>query len=669
MILGKIIGRTTTREFEFLVEGTIDNAKKFEFVQVPFKEGYVLCQVVEILRDSEKTIAKCNIIGYKDEGKVKQLREAFKPGTEVLKAQDEFVKDIIELNTEKGAYVGKLDGKDINVNLDLRQLLTKHITILAKSGAGKSYTVGVLLEEIMDKKVPLLIIDPHGEYSQMKYPNDNKRDKEMFEKFGVSARTFIKNIQEFSDPRANPDAIPLKLSNKMDAQEIAHILPGKMNSNQLACLYTALKDRPGADFDSLILELQTIDNNVKWGVIDMIDYLRKMQLFSFTPTDLNELIQPGKASIINLKGIDPEVGEVIVYKLMKDLFEARKKEKIPPFFAIIEEAHNYCPERSFGEAKSSKILRTIASEGRKFGLGLCIVSQRPARVDKNVISQASTQIILKITNPNDLKAVSTSVEGITAESEAEIKNLPVGTALITGVVDMPLFVNIRPRKTKHGGVAVEMINEDEVEEEKDFLKQAEKFEKKNLMPLIKAKTTKKDIELMSEQEIKELKTYLIPAVLFECKDESGDFNLLVELSQGKMIKNIDENKYAEIPDLTSMSMTQVNALMMLSDMSQFTAADIMERMGITFTQSQEIINALSRKDFLHNRNGKYELQDKELFNPKVNSYYGRIEYDDVEFTDKVKKGVSLEETKEKLQMFAEVAGQKECWIVFHKAFY
>src|SRR3990167_10005041 len=129
-----------------------------------------------------------------------------------------------------------------------------------------------------------------------------------------------------------------------------------------------------------------------------IRYLEKLNLFSDAPTSLNELISPGKCSIINLRGVEIELQEVIVYKLMKDLFEERKKGNIPPFFAIIEEAHNYLPERSFGEAKSSRILRQIASEGRKFGLGLCVISQRPSRLDKSVISQTSTQIILKVTN-------------------------------------------------------------------------------------------------------------------------------------------------------------------------------------------------------------------------------------------------------------------------------
>ena len=56
-----------------------------------------------------------------------------------------------------------------------------------------------------------------------------------------------------------------------------------------------------------------------------------------------------------------------------------------------------------------------------------------------------------ISHLNDIKAISGSVEGITAESEQEIKNLSIGTALLTGITDMPLFINIRPRLTPHGG--------------------------------------------------------------------------------------------------------------------------------------------------------------------------------------------------------------------------
>ena len=67
--------------------------------------------------------------------------------------------------------------------------------------------------------------------------------------------------------------------------------------------------------------------------------------------------------------------EVIVYKIVNDLFIERKKNNIPPFFLVLEEAQNYCPERSFGEAKSSPIIRQVTAEGRKFGMGMCVISQ------------------------------------------------------------------------------------------------------------------------------------------------------------------------------------------------------------------------------------------------------------------------------------------------------
>ena len=112
MILGKIVGKTTTSSFKFIVS---NKAKRFEFIQVNHSDyGYVLCQIVEIERDSEKTIAKCSVIGYKEGGIIKRPRIPFEPEMEVLKAEDSFISDIIQLNNSKdGAYIGLLDGKHI----------------------------------------------------------------------------------------------------------------------------------------------------------------------------------------------------------------------------------------------------------------------------------------------------------------------------------------------------------------------------------------------------------------------------------------------------------------------------------------------------------------------------------------------------------------------------
>ena len=148
--------------------------------------------------------------------------------------------------------------------------------------------------------------------------------------------------------------------------------------------------------------------------------------------------------------------ELIVNRIGNALFELRKVNKIPPLMLVVEEAHNFCPQQ--GQVACSKVFRTIASEGRKFGLGLLVISQRPAKVDKNVLSQCNTQIILKVNNPNDLKAIASSIEGLTEGMEEEIQRLPIGTAIITGGgVSMPLFVDIRPRESQHGGESVEIV--------------------------------------------------------------------------------------------------------------------------------------------------------------------------------------------------------------------
>ena len=103
------------------------------------------------------------------------------------------------------------------------------------------------------------------------------------------------------------------------------------------------------------------------------------------PTE--ELLRPGRASVIDMTGIIPELQAMIVSRLLTDIFEARKRRLISPGMVVVEEAHNYIPERGTGNAASTSIIRTIAAEGRKFGLGLMVISQRPARVNKNVISQ------------------------------------------------------------------------------------------------------------------------------------------------------------------------------------------------------------------------------------------------------------------------------------------
>lgn len=587
MIYGTITGTANTKEFRFLVKNPVN---KFEYVKVFNDSGnFCLCQVNEIYRDEEKTIAHCNVIGFKDiDGRIKTPLLPFKPGTEVLYADDDFIREIIEINNQ-GIFLGFLEGRNIKIFLDPNKLLTKHVAIIAKSGSGKSYVSGVLCEEIIKKEIPLLIIDPHGEYSSLKYPN--KKEEDELKKIGLTPKGFIDRIIEYKDPSLTEEdlCIPLKIKENLSPEDFIQFFPSKLSSGQQIMLYNALKEiqlskstnsantnnenmintfsqtSQGITLEELIPVIERENSSLKISLLSQIQYLISTEIFDSEGINYHELIKKGRCSILNLKGYSLEIQQLIVQIILSDLFMLRKQNKIPPFFTIIEEAHNFCPERSFGEAKSSRIIRTIASEGRKFGLGFGIISQRPARVDKNVLSQCSTQIILKTTNPNDLKAILNSVEGIDSESEKEIKNLTIGSAIVSGFLDLPLFVKVRTRQSKHGGDAVEFEkrtsneetenelnnktdfnndNLDRIENKKDILEEIQNFDENVL--LITPRIEKKDLKIMTNRD---LETILVPGVYFTIETNQQDhqneqrFNVLFELIDGFIIQDLDKRTY------------------------------------------------------------------------------------------------------------------------------
>jgi uncharacterized protein len=663
MILGRIIGKCTSSKFEFLVDQV---TRKLDYCQVYHRDyEFVLCQIVELEKTMDRIIGKCIIIGYKDEqGRIRQILSPFNVGTEVLKAEEDFIKKVIMMEKEEqGALIGKLEGTNIDVHLDLNKLLTKHIAVLAKSGSGKSYAVGVLLEEIMDRNVPLIVIDPHGEYAAMKKENDNKDDIARLSAFNLKPKGYAKKIVEYGDTTLDPGMKPIILNENLTAQELIDLLPTKLSNNQMGLLYSSLKDIEQLSFSNLILHLQATDNNQKWNIINIIEYIANLKLFSPNPTSLNELVQSGRCTIINLKGIEPVVQEIIVYKLLKDLFTDRKKGKIPPFFLVIEEAHNYVPEKGYSEARCAKIIKTIASEGRKFGLGLCVVSQRPAIVQKTVLSQCTTQIILKITNPNDLKAVSNSVEGITFEAENEIKNLPIGSALITGVAEMPLFVAIRPKKTKHGGIAVNILGTDE---EAKFFDGLKEFKEKDLLPIVKPNLTIEDLKLMLDKNAK-IKTILLPCVMFLCKNRSTEFNLLVEMYDGTIIQKIDEPKIksAYLPDLDKLSKDELRLLEAGFKLASFTAIDLFKKAGLPL-DSTELANGLVKKEYFALDKDTYTVSDKFILsNLSKHAFYKKIEFIKADFDKKIDKKQRIDTVKAKLSKFTTVMDQRDCFLLHY----
>ncbi len=689
-MLARIFGKSNVYNLKIEIFGELKN---FDFLKVEhYEHGDVLVQIYNIERDSDKLIGFCKVIGFREKGILKNIKTPFGNDANIELAEDDFIKKIIGLNKNQDGFLGVLeDHPNLRIELDLKKVISKHLAVLAKSGAGKSYSVGVLIEEILNKNIPVLILDPHNEYSTIKFPNTNKKDLERLKLFGLKPRGFLENVKEYSpDTNINPQAEKLRLDiKKLTPHEFINSLPQKLSPSQSSLIYSIISNLNNRiDLDEIIFSLSNEESNSKWGIISLLEMFKKLNVYSSMSTPLNEIIRYKQASIISLKGVNPEVQEIFVAGLLRDLYEARKKEEIPPFFIVLEEAHNFAPERSFGEVKSSKIIRTIASEGRKFGIGLCVISQRPAKVDKNVISQCSTQLILKITNPNDLKSVISSSEGVTTESEQEIQRLNIGTGLLTGIVDVPLKVNIRPRMSKHGGETVDITLD--YEKYKNFEKKIEKEENKNNT---EEESISKNVEMkqesskendnknrkreffqivgseISEEDAKvllnvnDVKTLLVPSVFVKLSNGS---NILVEKMNGYVVKKVFPFEGYKLPfelnKLTDSEKRLIKEIFKLN--TNFNPAEILLNTNMMYNEILRICNNLEKKNILKKEGQGYSYKNIEfLKNIKDLNFVGNQKFEEVSYDEKVKENFKNDEIESLFNLFSKVENIKEVFII------
>ncbi|MBC5793100.1 MAG: ATP-binding protein [Nanohaloarchaea archaeon] len=520
MKLGTIEGNVDTSSFKFRAT---EEVKKFDFISVKSNDKWILGQVEQVTKKPDgETMANANIIGYRDKGLTKAPRRVIEPGSIVYSADQELISDTLGLK-DSGLQVGNLETNpdiDIFVNKDD---FYKHFGVLAQTGAGKSYLTGVLCEEMLEQDLPIMVIDPHGEFSSLKLPNPEKED-------GGSRGYEVTEYSPNTD--INQEALPLSFSSvNMEKKELLNVIPDNLTNSQMGVLYNALKRLRDKEDDYTLTGLMDAvsqeDSTAKWNLLNSMEQLDESGLFTEDPADLEELLTPGEATVINLKAVEPETAEMTMFMLAKRMFELRKKNLIPPFIMVIEEAHNFAPEKGFGKALSNDILRKIASEGRKFGLGLGVISQRPARIDKNVLSQCNTQFILRVTNPNDLKAISKSFEGITSEVESMIKSLPPGVCFILGN-DYPVMTDVRTRKSKHGGVT----------------QTSENYEEKDKIKMFKPKRSKEEVETEKGHKF-DVAYYPLYMV------EDGEKKLLIDAVNGEV--KAEENKLSdEEEEITSM---------------------------------------------------------------------------------------------------------------------
>lgn len=409
-------------------------------------------------------------------------RQAPDPGAKVYLADNDLLRSVLnrkQPGTIGSAQVGSLllrDKDAVPIALDVKELVSTHMAILAGTGSGKSYTAGVLIEEMLKpyNRAAVLIFDPHGEYTTL---NDLRGHAAFHGEDGYQPTVKI----------LPPEQVKIRLSS-LDYYDLTTLLP-TMSERQQAILQKAFnkltKSSQGKsgrwnveDLRRHIYEADTQEDdegNVKVGSsADALDWkLMKLDQSAYfdatqhlTPQDL---LEPGQVTVLQMNEIPQDEQQVICAAVLRQVYHARmntQKENVSvgdekylpyPVFVLLEEAHRFAPAHE--PARCKQILRTVLSEGRKFGLGVGLITQRPGKLDSDVLSQCMSQFLMRIVNPVDQDSLKHGVEAAGRDLLKELPALTRGQVIISGAcVNTPVLCQIRSRLTRHGGNTLDAPN-------------------------------------------------------------------------------------------------------------------------------------------------------------------------------------------------------------------
>lgn len=468
----------------------------------------------------ENLYANVELVGYRDPAsrQIKIPRRPLDPGAAVETVDFQFLSDFYEFNEHTSLHLGNLVGYErgdntVPVFLDVNKLVTEHMAVLAMTGSGKSYTVGRIIERLVAlNNGTVVVFDPHGEYGkalakgQLNFSGDlseseDGRDRialpkirdtlERLQEAGAGIHVYTPQNESFKHKYAGKNTQLALQFDHFEMDDVAEILPGLTEPQQrvldVALRYwrTADKTEP-RDINRLrhllgdgIDELREWDDlseaegkalNGRSAAVTSMKLSRVLnEAQSFysaamaAPTDIYKMVgrpsnKQGRLIVIDLQGLSDTAKQVICALLSSEILRAAssKTDPLRPCFLVYEEGHNFAP--AGGNAVSHRIIKKIAGEGRKFGVGFAIVSQRPSKLDADVTSQCNTLITMRLKNPDDQRFIAKASDMVSKADLEELPNLSTGEALVCGrSIPAPLLVKVGGKALVHGGESPDVL--------------------------------------------------------------------------------------------------------------------------------------------------------------------------------------------------------------------
>jgi len=350
--------------------------------------------------------------------------------------------------------------EDVPVYVDVNKMVNKHLSILAITGYGKSNTVATIINNIMENRGAILVFDMHSEYVNSEFSNAEVniikpkinplqlRTGEIAKLSNIVGDAYV----QYRYLRKAHKYIWKEFNRQgatVDNNQFFDEMTNKLEEYKIEAESSSLKDV--SSIVACINKLEDFKDRYKF----ILDFYSK---------DAIDLIELGKINVVDFGSMDDNITDIITSHFLRRVLEERKRYThlqrglAYPVFSIVEEAHILAPASDTTETK--KILGKIGREGRKFGVGVCLVSQRPKALDVDTLSQINNMIVLKIVEPSDQRHIQSASEILSEDMLTHLSSLNVGEAVVFGpMIRIPALVKIDRFSGKLIGTDPDVVSE------------------------------------------------------------------------------------------------------------------------------------------------------------------------------------------------------------------
>jgi hypothetical protein len=407
---------------------------------------------------------------------------------EIVVGRDD--EDLKKYGTKGTLFIGKHmvgTGEDAHLTTPvLLDAVRPHvITLTGKRGSGKSFSLGVIAEEILKlepkirQNLCVLIIDTQGIFWTMKFANEKQLT--LLSEWGLKSQGFdirvyvpFGQVKTFSDAAVDYDGVFSFSAAELTAEDWLNVF--ELNPNKLLGVLT----------QKVINRL--LEEGKDYTIDDIVKYIRREEGFGdekmalenrfqaaktwgiFGEARMPKILEPGKATVLDVSLTPQNVRSLLVglvtRKILAERIKARRKEEsaememssikhVPMCWILIDEAHNFIPAE--GRTASSDILNRVVKEGRQPGVSTVFATQRPNKLHPDVLAQCDMVISHRLTSKADIEALSSIMQTYLMKDIGKfLGELPKlkGTAVILDDNSERLYkIRVRPRQSWHAGAS------------------------------------------------------------------------------------------------------------------------------------------------------------------------------------------------------------------------